>query len=213
MANKPQGRNSFITLGENRPFTQIQLPEQKEAREQMIVDWFRLSLENQRDISVKIHEAEKNAENDFDFDVETNLGSKHLELTEFAPLEGVRGGYENAPGGFTFGEATDLICQLIKKKADHYAPKSPNLFLLIYVTHFAFQPPDDVLRLVKLNLQRYPPFFDSIFFMFPVSDAGSDVRLLFPNSEKDIQLTELKSLRVKYFSVSDLMNESSIEKG
>ncbi len=207
MRKKPQGWNSVIDLGSTKPFSSIILPDGKSEREAVVVDRFCKSLGASDDSNLRVREATQNREDDFDFKLETTEGEKILELTEFAPLSG-RGGFANAPDRLNVGAAADALINAIMKKADHYAHKPTGLILLVYVTHYAFQPIEDVFLLVEDRLRRLRPFFECVFFIIPNSNTASEIRILYPAASPCLSPDATKKLRGRWFANSNFSREA-----
>lgn len=115
----------------------------------------------------------QNAENDDDFTVATPDGVRDLELTELAPL---RGPYESAATRRTHGEAADMIVDAVMKKAaKRPAATTTPLVLLVYVTHFAFNPSPTAIRLACHYLGSKPHPFERVFLFCPTpGERGLD---------------------------------------
>jgi hypothetical protein len=211
MTKKPQGWNSVVQLGSAEPFSPIVLPDDKSEREALIVQWFWSSLKANHISALQFHKAIQNSEDDFDFEIQTSSGTEILELTEFAPLSD-RGGFANAADTLNVGATVDALTNAIMRKADHYAHKPRGLNLLVYVTHYAFQPIEDVFRLVEDRLWRLQPFFERVFFMIPNSAIGSELYILYPTSSPRLTSEEIKKMRGRWFANGDLSREAWVSK-
>ena len=78
------------------------------------------------------HNLEQQRENSLDFKVDTGLGTRWLELCEFAPLEEFGGKYDHVPEEWDARRMFDLFLKLIEKKARK--SDGSDVILLIYKT-------------------------------------------------------------------------------
>ena len=207
MTKKPKGWNSVIELSSGKAFSPIVLPEAKSEREKLIANWFCASLKSHGTPELQILQVTQNREDDFDFQITTPEGHKTLELTEFAPFS-AQGGFSNATDQLNVGATADALTNMIMRKADHYPHKPVGLVLLVYVTHYAFQPLEDVYRLVEDRVGRLEPFFERIFFMIPNSAHASELRNLYPTSCSKLTIEEIKRMRQRWFANGDFSREA-----
>ena len=107
----------------------------------------------------------QNEENDFDFTVDTHRGPAYLELMEVAPLSGP---YEKAPASYKSFEFASVILEGIKRKSERYPKRmGQDLFLLLYVTHWAFDISDLTAACLRYWTARTTHVFGAIFSYQP----------------------------------------------
>jgi hypothetical protein len=201
---KPQGWNGVVNLDPPQGLAPIVLPAEKDKREAILVDMFRNGFTADDCPLPTIVSVKQNIEDDFDFSVQTSAGHRDLELVEFAPLEGVRGGYDAVPDTLNVGRIADRLTGLVMKKADHYAGYSgPGLTLLVYSTHYAFQPLDDVFQLSAQRLRRAKPLFERVCFLIPTFPKGSAIYTVFPISSPELTPEEVRTRRKRWFANAD----------
>ncbi|MBY4870748.1 hypothetical protein K6W76_30345 [Burkholderia anthina] len=103
-------------------------------------------------------------ENDIDFKVETDLGTKWLELAEFAPINDV-GRYEEATGVWDGRQMAKLFIDLVKKKNDK--GYGSGVILMVYATHDRFWVPPPVVREMPELLKNEHLIFDAVYAVSP----------------------------------------------
>jgi len=118
------------------------------------------------------------AENDFDFQLDPPSGTAALELMEIAPLTGP---YAAAPASYRPYELARSILTAVHAKSRHYAStRGPDIYLLLYLTHWTFTLSLSTVRCLQYWLQRERTVFSAIFAYQPL-DAHSGVpHWLFP---------------------------------
>ena len=121
----------------------------------------------------------QNVENDFDFTVACRDREADLELMEVAIL---RGPYETAPQRYKPYEFAQAVISEILKKSGHYQRSGPTreLFLLLYITHWAFLPTEATLHCLRYWLARQSHVFSAIFFFHFSSAEQGDGRWIYP---------------------------------
>jgi hypothetical protein len=207
VSRKPQGWNAVVNLGSADSFQKITLPADKAERERVVAKWFWASLSTSQSPDLRIHRLDPLPENDHDFKLATDRGDRFLQLTEFAPLSGP---YTEASDKLNVGTTADRLTATVCKKACHYSPSGTRVILLIYATHYAFQPLDDVFELVEDGLRLHPTIFEQVFFIFPIHPTGSGLRLMYPTTAQRLSQSAIDSMRKKWFANSDLTKEAWI---
>lgn len=200
MARKPKGWISVIELGSLAPHESVSLPDGKAEREHLIAKCFVNSLSGSAEFGIAILNFEQLPQADYDFKVVTQDGDRFLELTEFAPLAGPYADAEMA----NVGETADQICNAIAKKSAHYRASGTPVILLVYVTHYAFQPEEYVFWLVEHYLRKSQPRFEEVFFLVPRTQGPGELRLLHPTIGRDLSAREIEDYRKKGFVNADL---------
>lgn len=120
----------------------------------------------------------QNEENDFDFTVETSRGPAYLELMEVAPLAGP---YESASARYKPYDLASAVLKGIKEKSAHY-PKTMerDLFLLLYVTHWAFDLSNLTAACLRYWAARTDHVFRAIFSYEPDDEHEGRSSFIFP---------------------------------
>jgi hypothetical protein len=103
-------------------------------------------------------------ENDIDFKVETNEGTKWLELAEFAPIREV-GRYDDATGEWDGRTMADQFVELVRKK--NSKGYGSGVILMVYATHDRFWVPPPVVRTMPERLKDEALFFEAIYMVSP----------------------------------------------
>lgn len=182
--DKPQGVSGTIAIGpEGASFVAISFPGLKAEREALIANLFVNAFDNwvanESEPSLKPFGApQQNQENDLDFTVETSLGSKLMELVEFAPLATHGPRFADVPHSVhpkdKAAQAFDAIC----RKSEHQGGE--NRFLVVYATEHAFWLDPITIERLRRLLHRKAPKFDRVYFV-SVHDLGSaSVSEIFP---------------------------------
>ena len=187
MAKKPVGRNGpfraqVMEDGNVRgSYERIEFPASKPEVEELIADWFLSSMARAAEAvgdAPLFCDLQPNAENDFDFTVSTAHGPAYLELQEAAPLNGP---YESAPAKYKPYEYAQYILSKIREKSDKY-PKTGvrDVFLLIYVTHWAFVLSPTTVACLRVWLHQQSTAFRAIFTFSPLAWGEGEPRWLYP---------------------------------
>ncbi|MCH7865456.1 MAG: hypothetical protein IIC56_09630 [Proteobacteria bacterium] len=180
---KPKGEQGPIALSSEKvEWQKLSLPEYKEELEEFIANAFVRAANS----DVKKHdiltEPKRNKENDFDFDVQTTDGPKYLELMEFAPLEKSKGGFESASGAYRVGDQVDWLIKNIIRKSEHYrSANQQSIYLLIYITHWAFLWSETTVNVLRVRLVRMRHNFERIFLFAAIDEYSGHVELAYPS--------------------------------
>lgn len=169
MTRKPTGRTGPISVGSNSISRQfIQWPENKPEIERLVADMFcagNSGMRMQLDRYGHFTDLEQLGENDLDFRVQTGLGPRLLELTEFAPLDQFGNAHANIPGSWDSRQMEALVLATIAKKAAKGYPSG--VVLLIYTTHETLFIPVPIIRMVSRKLADASTPFEAIYFLAP----------------------------------------------
>lgn len=162
-------------------FEKTPFSEDKAAVENQIVDRFIASMNKPLATSGErfcLADPQRNDENNLDFTVTTPSGPAYLELMEIAPL---RGPHEGAPAQYKPYEFGKAILLGILKKSNHY-PKNigRDIFLLLYVTHWAFALSQTAIACLRYWLKTHPTVFRAIFAYEPLDAEEGAPHWLFP---------------------------------
>jgi hypothetical protein len=184
---KPTGTIGFFRaqVGSNGDvvgsFEKIAFSEEKAAVEVQMVDRFIASMNIHLGKSGDrffLENPSSNRENDFDFTVSTPHGPAYLELMEIAPLAGP---YGEAPSIYKSYDLATTILSGVLEKSNRY-PKDAGrpLFLLLYVTHWAFALSDMTIACLRSWLKAQPTIFRAIFTYEPIDENEGEPHWLFP---------------------------------
>jgi hypothetical protein len=184
---KPSGINGFFRVGMNAQgqvmggFEQISFPREKFEVERKIVANFIASMNMHLSKSSDefiFWDPAQNDENDFDFTVSTSRGPAYLEQMEVAPLSGP---YDTAPASYKPFEFANVVLEGIKRKSERY-PKTMDrdLFLLLYVTHWAFDLSNITAACLQYWTARTPHVFRAIFSYKPLDAHEGAPGWIFP---------------------------------
>jgi len=184
---KPSGIDGFFRVGMNAQgqvtggFEQIPFPREKSEIERQMVANFIASMNTHLSKSSDAFifwDPVQNEENDFDFTVETSHGPAYLELMEIAPLSGP---YETASASYKPFEFANVILEGIKRKSERY-PKTMDrdLFLLLYVTHWAFDLSNPTADCLRYWTAQTPHVFRAIFSYEPFDAHEGGPGWIFP---------------------------------
>ena len=170
-------------------FERIAYGETKEEIEKYVM---RVALESAQragaDLWKLTDSPRQNAENDFDFTLETSDGPEDLDLMEVAPLQDVRGSYEDAAASYNHGDLAGFLWEKIDSKSIKYGstPRSRGvhrIHLLLYTTDWRFDVVDDVLDLLAFWAFRRNHAFDSIHYYSPFDQETGQLKLVYPRTE------------------------------
>jgi hypothetical protein len=126
------------------------------------------------------------AEGDFDFQLQTTMGTAFLDLTEVAPLKEEQGmldptttrssPYDRVSKTRTPKQLGDLVLQNIRAKSAKYGP-GPIKFLLLYHTESRLSLDMHTIMYVQIQLAKEPVDFHKVVYF-----SGCSFHILFPNS-------------------------------
>jgi hypothetical protein len=197
--SKPTGTMAVLSVSSTgAEIKKLEFPKTKDAIEEFIVKTF---IKNSSRMPLKITDVFQNNENDFDFTIKTEEGTKYLELMEIAPLENLRGSYAQAPDHYKPYDFARYIVEKIFGKSKRYksSPSSnTNICLLIYVTDWAFVPSESVIHLLQYWTANVPHSFQYICCYLPFDQFSGPVELIYPikNSWKDFDPEQYKEKEV-----------------
>src|ERR1051325_10755313 len=163
-------------------FKQIEFPKDKSEIEELIASRFVKQIASTPAPGGQVLTMDnlaRNCESDFDFTVMTSAGQAYLELMEAAPLEGP---YEQAPGGYRPYEYAKNVLATIGEKAVRY-PKAgvKPIYLLVYITHWAFRLSDSAVNCLRYWLVSLPTPFTGIFLYAPHESSDGYIEWLYPS--------------------------------
>jgi hypothetical protein len=188
MARKPTGITGPVRLTAGPAgsgtveFQQLQFPADKAATEKMVAEGFVSAIGAMPANSgqaLKITDLVQNGENDFDFSLTIEGVASYLELVEAAPLTGP---YEKAPDKYSVYDFAQQVLAKIGDKAARY-PKGGGgkpLYLLVYVTHWAFLFSDSVIQCLRYWLASLPSPFAGVFLYKPIKVTEGLTWWLYP---------------------------------
>jgi len=168
----------------------IDFPKEKPVREAMIADLFvrganeRIQSESAGDKYTPFGVAQPNKENDLDFTIATAVGTKLMELAEFAPLQEFGRGFENAPRSLNPGVKCDSALGLVKDKSDHQGGK--DRLLLLYHTEYGFFLDPMAIELMRRVLSEDHPRFERVYYVSPFMANVGVVTEIYPGTPHHI---------------------------
>lgn len=184
---KPTGITGPIAMGPaGVQHLRVEFPGEKAAIEQVIAAAFcagKAGLRQQINRYGGFRDLVAQPENSIDFKVETDRGTRWLELAEFAPLHEFGGRYENTPNTWPVDLQIKLLTGLIEKKCRK--GYGSDVILVIYKTHRQLAIPPMVLRTMRNQLLRLSPSFESIYFLSPHSLEEASVFEIWPGDPND----------------------------
>jgi hypothetical protein len=182
---KPTGTSGFFRVQANPDgtiagsFHQIAYSKQKAEVEletaRAFVNSMNRELSKVGEVSL-IQNPRINSEYDFDLTVSTSRGDAYLEMMEIQP--GLP--YDQASNSHSPYDLARVLYDGIQNKSRHYAHPGRKLFLLLYLTHWAFRLSNATLMCLRFWLARDKPVFDAIFSYQPFDSSEGDPRWLYP---------------------------------
>jgi hypothetical protein len=174
---KPTGKlGSFRVEADNAgnlsgTFQPVLLDKSKAAIELQIAERFIASMNRRavRGTQFILSKPCPNGEDDFDLTVLTPRGHAYLELMEIAPL---RGPYSSATGRYNPYDFARTIFTGVQAKSSRYSQgPGRNIYLLLYVTHWAFALSESVVWCLRSWISASPPVFSAVFLYHPLDGA------------------------------------------
>jgi len=207
-SKKPSGTIGSIIMrsaDQKAEFQPISFPKDKAEREQFIVKFFTQVLRRSGKYPDElIGDPIQNLESDYDFTLKTVSGTEYLELMEVAPLEGVGGSYQKAPGSYNHGELADFIYEkLIAKSTKYHARALPPIHLLLYTTDFRFVVTKNVLFLVGYLCQQTKHSFKTIIYFVPYDATHGEAKKLYPLPSKAFKDFDVQATRHRISMLGD----------
>jgi hypothetical protein len=114
--------------------------------------------------------------------LKTASGDKWLELMAIKPIEYYQTNVDHAPSIHNQYEIAQFIHAKLNKKSNRYKSAKPgnDMFLLIYLDDWRFQPGNDLITLLRYWSHRKPHIFKAIFYYMPTDATDGDISLIFP---------------------------------
>jgi hypothetical protein len=185
---KPTGIGGPLKLGveadgtAQKEFLQVKYPSDKSDIEKLIAGAFVNSIATvpgPNGQTLHMSELQQNVEDDFDFTVTTGDGLAYLELLEAAPL---RGPYEKAsPQYMPYDYAQKMLAHIGEKAFRYPFSGVKKIYLLIYVTHWAFIFSESTINCLRYWLAVLPSPFTGIFLYMPITEAEGITEWLYPS--------------------------------
>jgi hypothetical protein len=167
------------STGVSAIWEKIALPKGKAELEQFYADRFVAALNKQKLLpDMVIKNIRQNPENSLDFTLETSKGEKWLELMEIAPFEFFSVSPAEVPTSYKPYDVGQFLHGKIMKKSSSY--QSSNIFLLLYLTDWRFQPSETVIALLQFWCNRESHSFEAIFCYMSLTDAEGHLWLIAP---------------------------------
>ena len=160
-------------------WAKIPFPSVKADIEKTVVGYFERAMTKN---GASIVAARQNAEADFDFTLTLPGGTVDLELREIHYQDGSRRPYESRDIKIKSCTYAEQIRDAVQHKSARYSPNSKvPVHLLLYLTHWRFQPNEVVIRLAQHFFAEQPPIFENVFLLQPLDDRDAEVRVLYPS--------------------------------
>jgi hypothetical protein len=176
-------------------FSPMTFPSTKAEIERFIASPFvGNALKKQRFTFAAVHSLQQNPTDDFDFTIETDRGTKYLELIEVHLREV---GRETPSGQFVYEDyaVAELVYQKIMTKSHRYRGATPHgIILLTYVTHWQFCLSDAVFWLLAFKMKQAAPIFEQVFHLSWLDSKSFEFFLLHP-TDRDFTAFKPDSLR------------------
>jgi len=184
---KPTGKLGRIKFEKgdvsNISFEAIRFPQQKEKNEAFIANRFVAHFVDQKYLAFRIHRIDQNEINNLDFTLRTSQGNKYLELMEIAPLEHIKGAYEEAPNYYNVYDFAQSVHEKIMKKSNSYrSVGKSNIILLIYPTDYKFVLSDTATALLQYWTLIKSHYFQYIFYFALFDDKTGMSHTIYPAS-------------------------------
>jgi hypothetical protein len=156
-------------------------PTDKPSIEAKVFDYFRAHIPaDERRYHGITNVRQNDAENDLDGTVETTRGDILIDVAEVAPLEKLRGRYDDANAAATIGELADALTSVVFKKSQKYAGITPRPWLLLYTTHWAFNPTQTAQLVAGAELCRIKHHIGRVFLLSPMDEDTAEVATIYP---------------------------------
>jgi hypothetical protein len=179
---KPTGEIGPVIISKDKTgFQPVEFPKNKEDIEKFIVNGFLKSAQQQKVLHFETISYKQNELDDFDYSLETSIGSRYLELMEIAPLEHLQGKYGNAPSSYKLYEFAEFIYNKIMYKSIKYSSMvETKIILLLYITHWNFNFDTTVIALLQYWTVVNRNNFDLIYLYVPCNSDFGRPHLIFP---------------------------------
>lgn len=184
---KPTGINGPLKIGVDADgqgsveFQQVAFPTDKAEIERLIASAFVqciAQMPGPGGARLQMSDLVQNTEDDFDFSVTLPDGPAYLELMEAAPLQGP---YEKAPAQYKPYEYASKVLVRIGEKASSYPRAGVHrIYLLVYVTHFAFILSPSTINCLRYWLGSLPSPFAGVFLYMPITASEGIPEWLLP---------------------------------
>lgn len=204
--SKPAGKTGPLTLGADGVYRKlVRFPEDKAERELMVARLF-VNAANQSSIPMSplrpISGLVQNSEDDLDFTIQTAIGPKLMELTEFAPLKRLKADYANAPRHFHPAQLAGYYLDLVEKKSLRQGGE--DRILVTYRTHDRFMIAGPSLELARRGLKRRPPRFERVFLLHPHDQTGATLFEVYPKTPRSFfeEMSDEKLANLQYHQVN-----------
>lgn len=203
---KPVGELGSINAGAGSlQYQRAAIPETKEEIERWALD---SALRAAKQVGAALYdligEPARNEKSHFDFSLPTATGTDYLDLMEVVLLKGQP--YKNASTNYSIGEMAKQALDAITKKSKKYGrPKSP-VHLLLYSTESRFFLDDHVLDLLSVWLNREPPVFATVKYIFPETTGAGLLKHVYPRPNAELAHVEEARLASAMILMGDFRN-------
>jgi hypothetical protein len=184
---KPTGINGPLKIGVDADgmgaieFEQVNFPSEKSDIERMVASAFVRCIGQMAGPggeTLQITDLVQNPEDDFDFTVTMPDGPAYLELMEAAPLHGP---YKKAPAHYKpYDYASQVLAQIGEKAANYPSAGVRKIYLLVYITHWAFILSESTVNCLRHWLASLPSPFAGVFLYMPITATEGISQWLLP---------------------------------
>jgi hypothetical protein len=130
----------------------------------------------------------QNPERSLDFRLRTSLGEKWLELMAIRPIEFFGVPPEQAPHTYNSYElAKSTHGKIMEKSRKYRTRKASNIFLLLYLDDWRFQPSRTMMTLLQYWCNRTTHSFEAIFYYMPLDDTNGHLSIIAPTPSQHWQ--------------------------
>jgi hypothetical protein len=176
MPKKPIGDNGPYKFGNGTVERQkITYPDDKVSQEGMITALFVEACQRQAGIVFSVQTL---PEADHDGRLVSDAGEIDLQLKEIVLARGKGSPYETRANQYLAGDFADGVIELIERKP--YAPTGRPLWLVLYSTHWAFNPAPPVKFLLHKYFVRKPANYAHVCVMEILAADHGEVTGLYP---------------------------------
>jgi len=188
--SKPKGASGAIRIGSGADWMVIPFPDSKPERERLIAELFiggfggLVAMQSDPSLA-PFGKLTQNPEKDLDFTVETAVGTKLMELAEFAPLTQYGPTFADAPTQLSPTAKASLACQLIRRKSQRQG--GADRILVLYVTEHGFWIDPITIEILRRDfVAGTPPNFDRVYYVSPHDLRSASVTEIYPGKAHHI---------------------------
>jgi hypothetical protein len=189
MPTKPTGHVGPLAL-ENKAgeihhgWKKIAFPKDKEEIEELMMKGFAAVWRKHTGIEIKY---KQNPQNEIDFTILEPGGPALIELREVLYRDDEGRPYDSRNIKIMASTFAQQIVDAVQEKSKHYGPQGMPVDLLLYTTHWRFDPAETVIRLVQHSLKTNVTIFENIFLLMPIDGQEWRMAVLSPSKEDPLE--------------------------